>query len=397
MLAFVLSTNGGLHAQQAIRGEIVYTMEGPPIPDGVVLVEAGKITAVGPASEIALPEGTPVRKVAVVTPGIIDAHATVGLSGILNYDHDQEQLEGSEPIQPELRALDAYNPRDPLVHWIRDFGITTVNTGHAPGAVISGQAMLIKTNRQNVTDGVMEPFSMVMATLGSASLASGKSIPGTRAKAVAILRTELINARAYAEKLKQADPSKHPERNLRLEALAAVLDKKKPLLITAHRHHDIQAALRLAEEFDFRLILDGASEAYELLDEIKEAGVPVFVHPTMIRNRGDAENATFENARRLHEHGIVIALQSGFEPYVPKTRVVLFEAGMAAAYGLPKEAALAAITLNPAKILGIDDRVGSLAPGKDADIALFDGDPFEYTSHCVGVWIDGDSIPVSKR
>ena len=121
----------------------------------------------------------------------------MGLAGILNYEHDQEQLEESAPIQPELRALDAFNPQDPLVEWVRRYGITTVNTGHSPGAVVSGQAMIIKTNRDNVSDGAMEPFSMVMASLGSASLASGTSVPGTRAKAVAILRTELIKAQGY--------------------------------------------------------------------------------------------------------------------------------------------------------------------------------------------------------
>ena len=133
------------------------------------------------------------------------------------------------------------------------------------------------------------------------------------------------------------------------------------------------------------------------MDEIKAACVPVIVHPTMMRSYGDAENLSFENAKLLHDAGISIALQSGYEAYVPKTRVVLFEAAMAAAYGLPKEAALASITKGAAKILGISDRVGSLAPGKDADLAFYDGDPFEYTSHCVGVIIDGASVPVAKR
>ena len=122
--AFFVSTAS---AQLAILGDTVHTMEGPAITNGVVLIADGKITEVGSADAISIPEGYQERRVAVVTPGIIDAHATVGLSGILNYDHDQEQLEKSEPIQPELRAIDAYNPRDPLVTWVRDFGVTTVN------------------------------------------------------------------------------------------------------------------------------------------------------------------------------------------------------------------------------------------------------------------------------
>jgi len=384
-------------AQLAIQGGTVHTMEGPAITNGVILIKDGKIEAVGSAESITIPEDYQKRQVAVVIPGVIDAHTTVGLSGILNIDADQEQLEKSAPIQPELRAIDAYNARDPLVTWVRNFGVTTVNTGHAPGAVISGQAMIIKTHHLNVSDSTLSPFSMVMGNLGSKALASGKAVPGTRAKAVAILRAELLKAQGYLKKLEAKDPDKAPDRNLRLEALVAVLKKEVPLLITAHRHHDIQAALRLAKEFEFRLVLDGASEAYQLVDEIKAAGVPVIVHPTMMRSYGDAENLSFENAKLLHDAGISIALQSGYEAYVPKTRVVLFEAAMAAAYGLPKEAALASITKGAAKILGISDRVGSLAPGKDADLALYDGDPFEYTSHCVGVIIDGASVPVAKR
>ncbi|MEM7384990.1 MAG: amidohydrolase family protein, partial [Verrucomicrobiota bacterium] len=182
-----------------------------------------------------------------------------------------------------------------------------------------------------------------------------------------------------------------------LESLAAILKKEKPLLIHAHRHQDISAALRLAKEFDLRLILDGASEAYLLLDQIADAGVPVLVHPTMMRASGDAENMTFELAKKLHGAGIPFAFQSGYEAYVPKTRVVLFEAGMAATYGLPSEAAMAAITIEAAKLLEIDDRVGSLEVGKDADLSLYDGDPFEFTTHCVGVVIDGAVVSEKKR
>lgn len=379
-------------AQLAVTADIIHTMAGEAIPNGVVLVVDGKITQVGPAADITIPKDYQKLNAKVIIPGLVDAHATVGLSGILNYDQDQEQLELSAPIQPELRAIDAYNARDPLVAWVRQFGVTTINTGHAPGAVVSGQAMIIKTHRENVSDAI-RPLSMVMATLGSNSLSSdrGKS-PGTRAKAVAILRSELVKAQGYAKKLGNADPDKHPERDLRLEVLAQVLDKKVPLLINAHRHQDIRAALRLADEFKFDLILDGAAEAYLMLDDIHAAGVPVIVHPTMMRGYGDAENMTFENARKLQDKGIPFAIQSGFEAYVPKSRVVLFEAGLAAAYGLTFDQALASITINAAKILGIDEQVGSIAVGKDADLALFDGDPFEYVTHCTGVIVDGQVV-----
>ena len=176
-----------------------------------------------------------------------------------------------------------------------------------------------------------------------------------------------------------------------------MLKKELPLLVTAHRVTDMAAALRVAKEFDIRIVLDGASEAYLLTDAIKAAGVPVILHPTMARAGDDAENMSMETAATLRKAAIPFALQSGYESYVPKTRVVLFEAALAAARGLSLDEALAAITIDAARILGIDQRVGSLEPGKDGDIALFDGDPFEYTTHVTGVVIDGQVVSDTVR
>ena len=139
-------------------------------------------------------------------------------------------------------------------------------------------------------------------------------------------------------------------------------------------------------------MLDGAAEAYEVIDQIKDAKVPVIIHPTMYRAGGETENLSFETASKLLAAGIPVALQSGFESYVPKSRLVLFEAAIAAANGLSFDQALGTITIGAARILGIDDRVGSLEVGKDADVALYDGDPFEYTSHCTGVIIEGELV-----
>ena len=151
-------------------------------------------------------------------------------------------------------------------------------------------------------------------------------------------------------------------------------------------------AVRLQEEFGFPMVLDGAAEAYLIMDELKEAGHPIIVHPTMIRTGGDARNATFETAGMLYDAGIPIAFQSGYEGYVPKTRVILFEAGVAAANGLGMENALRVLTIDAAEILGIQDHVGSLEAGKDADVAMFNGDPLEYTSNVTGVIIDGVKV-----
>ena len=399
-LALAVVIPSSLQAQVAVRGETVHTMAGPPISDGVVLIRDGKIERVGPASSVTIPNGFRVLTANVVTPGLIDAHTVVGIAGYLNQPHDQEQLEPSAPMQPELRAMDAYDARERLVLWLREFGITTIHTGHSPGALISGRTMIVKTRGNNVEEAVLVPEAMVAATLGDSARAEDAKAPGTRAKMVAMLRTELIKAQDYLDKTtsdEEQDDDDRPARDLRLEVFAKLLGRELPLLVTAQRSQDILTAIRLAKEFDLRLVLDGGAESYLVTEQIKASGYPVILHPTMYRSGGETENLTMEAASRLKAANILFALQSGYESYVPKTRVVLFEAALAAANGLSFEDALASITIDAARLLGIDDRVGSLESGKDGDVALYDGDPFEYTSHCIGTVIDGEVVSEVSR
>ncbi len=373
-------------AQVAVRGETVHTMAGPPIADGVVLIGAdGRIERVGPAAEVAVPAGYRVLAARVVTPGLIDAHSVVGLAGALNQPHDQDQLDRSSALQPELRAIDAYNSSDTLVGWVRSYGVTTLHTGHGPGALVSGQTMVVKTRGNSVAEALVDTTTMVAMTLGR-SVAANFRAPGSRARGVATLRAELAKAREYDRKRRAGETQ---PRDLGLEMLARVLNREVPALITAQQVPEILAALRLREEFDFRLVLDGAAESYMVIDEIRRAGVPVILHPTMVRLGGETRNASLETARLLRQAGVLVALQSGFEGYVPKTRVVLFEAAIAAANGLTMDEALRTITIDAARAIGAERRVGSLERGKDGDVVLFDGDPFEYTSKVCAVLIEG--------
>jgi imidazolonepropionase-like amidohydrolase len=446
-------------SQIAIKGETIYTMDkAGVIKNGVILIEGKKIKTVGPAST-PIPNDYKVLTAKVVTPGLIDGRGTVGVSGLFNQAQDQDQLEHSSPLQPELRAIDAYNPNDKLVEWVRQLGVTTVHTGHAPGELISGQTCIVKTAGKTVEEAVVVDTAMVAATLGPWAQKPGGKAPGSRAKEMAMLRDELIKAQEYQKKMEKlakgeapagngkdapkpdatkptpttpttppapdtskppaADPGAKPEtskdpskeapqpakssddddkdkkkseRSLRSEMLVRVLKGEIPLLVTANRSQDIASALRLKKEFNIKLVLDSASESYLLIDEIKAAGVPVIIHPSMFRMFGEMENESFETAAKLKHAGIPVVMQTGYESYVPKTRVVLFEAAIAAANGLTFEEALATITSDAAKVLGIDNRVGSLKPGLDGDVALYDGDPFEYTTHCVGVVIDGKVV-----
>lgn len=426
-----------INAQVAVKGETVWTMTGEPITNGVVLIGAnGKIEKVGTGAQVSIPANYKVLTAKVITPGLIDAHSVVGLNGAMNQPQDQMALDGSAPMQPELRAIDAYNPEETLIGWIRSFGVTTVHTGHAPAALISGQTMIAKTFGKTVEDVTLIPTAMIAVTIGEAAQAAQGRSPGTRAKEVAMIRAELVKAQEAVRKGTQtkssgdnptrpavtssnnndnspnaANPNSSatnppPQNNqtqgnvqtitnvsvttdLRGEMMQKVIRREIPLLITAHRAIDIMSALRIAKEFNIRIVLDGAAESYNLTDEIKAANIPVIIHPTMYRAGGETENLSLETASKLKKAGITVALQSGFEGYVPKTRVVLYEAAVAAANGLTQREALATITIDAAKIIGLDNRIGSLAAGKDGDIAMFDGDPFEYTSHCTGTIING--------
>ncbi len=272
---------------------------------------------------------------------------------------------------------------------MRSFGVTTVNTGHAPGELVSGQTMIVKTAGAPVDRAVLREVSAVVVTLSPDSLKSEGKSPGTRAKQAAMLRAELVRAREYMDRHAAAKPDAAPARDLRLEVFARVLRRELPLLVTAHHARDIATALRLKREFGFDMILDGGAESYLLADELAAAKVPVFLHPQLARFAAELENASRETPAALRKAGVPFAIQSGYESYVPRARVVLFEAGYAVAAGLGFEDALAAVTREPARLLGVADRVGSLAPGRDGDLALYDGDPFEYTTHCVGVVIEG--------
>ena len=380
-----------VQSQTAIKAEIIYTVSGATIKNGVVLVKDGKIEKVGSAKEISIPKNDAGVSSKVVTPGFIDARSVVGLSGALNIPTDQDQLEKSSPIQPELRAIDAYNPEEKLVAYVRDFGVTTMHTGHGIGALVSGQTMVVKTKPGKIDEVTLVPMEMLAMTIGS-SVEGNFTSPGTKAKQIAMIRSEFLKAQAYMQKQNDKDTSKRPAIDLKYESLSKLIKGEVKALITVNSSNDIMNAIRLAKEFKFKLVIDGAAEAYRMIDEIKACKAEVILHSTMARNAGDMVNMTRESAAILTAANIQVSIETGYEGYVPKTHVLPFEAALAVTYGLPYEEGLKSITLNPAKLLGIDKRVGSIEQGKDADLVLFDGDPFEYLTKILKVMIDGQWV-----
>src|SRR3954451_4179158 len=254
VIAALLIACGASAQNLAVQGKTVYTMAGAPIQDGIVLIENGKIARGGPAAQVKVPSGYQKVSVVVVTPGLVDAHSTVGLTGYLNIPTDQDQVERSAAVQPELRALDAYDARERLIEWVRSFGVTTMNTGHGPGALVTGQTMVVKTRGKTVEEAAIVPAAMVVANLGEQGLAERTKSPGTRGKQVALLRGELIKAQGAKGSAGKKD-DKREERNLKTEIFVKVLNGEMPMLVTANRARDIMTAIRLAKEFNFKMIL----------------------------------------------------------------------------------------------------------------------------------------------
>ncbi|MFZ2085274.1 MAG: amidohydrolase family protein, partial [Candidatus Sulfotelmatobacter sp.] len=387
----------------AVVADKLYTItseaQGQP---GVILIENGKITAVHMGSNV--PAGYTVMHAVYVTPGLIDAKTTAGISGAYNIPADQDQDEQSEPNTADVRALDSFNPREMLLEYINTYGITTIQA--APGITnpIAGQAGIFKTVGPKtvgptVDQLAVKPVSAIVFNLGeSPKQFYGKKdkAPTTRMMTAAIIREGLLNAQAYQKKWadwnasEKKDPTKQPSRDLKLEAIGLALRGDVPAIFNAYRADDIDTAIRLAQEFKLKLILSSVTEGYLEAQVIKQSGAAALVGPTLQRLESiETNNASLEDAAILAQAGIPVALMTGFENYVPKNRVLLFEAGVAAGNGLGFEGALRASTIDAAKILGIADRVGSLEAGKDADVVLYDGDPFEYTSHVTAVVVNG--------
>ncbi|MBI3823798.1 MAG: amidohydrolase family protein [Planctomycetes bacterium] len=369
----------------AIVANRVYTVAGDPIDVGVVLVEKGKITKVFKGGQQNVPKGFEIVYAMAVTPGLIDAHSVVGLSGALNFKKgDQDQDEMSDPNQADLRVMDSFNPHEPLLQFIREHGVTVVHAMPGRANVIAGQTGIFRTHGRTVEQMKIRFPAGMLVNLGEVPKASypGK-LPSTRMGTANLIRTALQSAQSYAAK-KPATP------NLKHEALDLVLKKKMPIILSGHRADDLMTGLRIAKEYDLNAMLTLATEGYLISDAILDAKVPVIVHPTMQRaSSPETFHGHLGNAAFLANRKIPTAICTAFEGYVPKTRVLRYEAAMAMVNGLGHDRALKSITLDAAKILGIDDRFGSIAVGKEADLVLYDGDPFEHSTHVTHTIIAG--------
>lgn len=373
----------------------VMTMAGPAFV-GDVAIENGKIVAVGQSLSYSDAEVRDVTGMTVM-PGIVDPHCHIGMWEDAMGFEGADGNECTNPITPELRAIDAINPYDRCFEEAVAGGVTTCVTGPGSANVIGGQFVAIKTHGDSVEDMVLRFPVAVKAAFGEnpKRVYNGKNqTPSTRMATAALMRKALIEAQEYNEKLEKgkADPEKMPERNLGKEILARVIRRELPMKIHAHRADDILTAIRICREFKLRYTLDHCTEGYLITDKLKEAlgedCEGIIVGPLLTdRSKIELKNLSFKAPKVLEQAGIEYAMMTD-HPVTPEQYLPICTA-VAVREGASEEGALKAITINAAKITGIADRVGSIEVGKDADIAVFSGHPFDFRSRCVLTLVNG--------
>ncbi len=373
----------------------VMTMAGPAFV-GDVAIENGKIVAVGQSLSYSDAEVRDVTGMTVM-PGIVDPHCHIGMWEDAMGFEGADGNECTNPITPELRAIDAINPYDRCFEEAAAGGVTTCVTGPGSANVIGGQFVAIKTHGDSVENMVLRFPVAVKAAFGEnpKRVYNGKNqTPSTRMATAALMRKALIEAQEYNEKLEKgkADPEKMPERNLGKEILARVIRRELPMKIHAHRADDILTAIRICREFKLRYTLDHCTEGYLITDKLKEALSEdcegIIVGPLLTdRSKIELKNLSFKAPKVLEQAGIEYAMMTD-HPVTPEQYLPICTA-VAVREGASEEGALKAITINAAKITGIADRVGSIEVGKDADIAVFSGHPFDFRSRCVLTLVNG--------
>ena len=371
----------------AITNARIVPITSPPFT-GTLLATDGVITAVGP--ELEIPEG--VQRIdahgAWLLPGLIDAHVHLGMHPEGEDSSGTDVNEMTDPNMAAVRAIDAIDPFDPGFDDALAGGITTVNVNPGSGNPIGGQTVAIHTHGRWIDEMVLRAPSGIKSALGEnpKRIYGGKGkTPSTRLGTAMVIREAFIEAQNY---MAAADPAK---RDAKLEALAMVLRREIPWRQHAHRTDDVATALRLAEEFGYELVLDHGTEAHVLADVVAARNVPVLIGPLFTtKSKVELRGRSLANPRRLAEAGVEISIIT--DPPVIPINFLIHQCTLAVKEGLDPDTALRAVTINPAKVLGLEDRLGSLEVGKDADVVLWSGDPLNVLSRALRVWIGGKQV-----
>ncbi len=377
-----------------IYNAVLHPMDAPVIDRGFVLVEEGKIQAIGPMSLCPTAQKGLDAQGGHLLPGLIDAHCHLGIFGDSLGDEGSAGNEMPAPWTPQLRALAGIPPQDRYFAEARYAGVTTVAISPGSSNPIAGQIAVVKTRGKVVDTMVLQAPAAMKFALGENPkmvYRHREESPQTRMATAALIRESLSKAREYLQKQQRAkeDPELDaPDFDAKLEALCPLLEGKIPAHFHAHRADDMATAIRIAKEFGLRYVLIHATEGHLIADYVAEQGVPVVVGPLMTdRSKPELANQTLLNPAVLHCHGVPVAICTDH----PETPIpyLLLSAALAAREGMEEEAALRSITLTPAELLGLEGRLGSLTPGKDADLVLYDRHPLELAARVIAVWMDG--------
>ena len=369
----------------------------PDIPCGQMLVDAGKIVAIG--ERVDAPEGCEVidAEGKLVCPGFIDAHTHIGLHEEAVRWEGADYNEMSNPVTPEMRAIDAINPLDEAFDVDLRGGVTTAVTGPGSANVIGGTFCAIKLRGDNVDDMVIRESVAMKIAMGENPKGcygqQGKKLPITRMGVAALLRGTLAKAKKYAEDIEAAKAEGKPAPfDFQMEAMLPVIRREIPMKAHAHRADDILTVLRVCREFNVDVTLDHVTEGHLIVDKLVDAGKPVLVGPSLgSKSKFELKEKSFATPGILHKAGLEVCIITD-APVIPLNYLPLC-AGLAVREGLDVDAAWRAITINPAKVAGIADRVGSLEAGKDADFVLWDGDPLrDIQAKAVQVFVDGEAV-----
>jgi imidazolonepropionase-like amidohydrolase len=384
----------GLCAQEKPRvfqGAQIIPLAGEPIAQGVLVVAGGKIVAVGAVGAVTLPAGAEIHDVTgkVLMPGLVDSHSHAGAGS---------GGDSSGPLHPDVRVLDSIDVRDASLQKAQAGGITTLNVMPGSGHLISGQTLYLKNRDGRTIDDLL--IRLPDGTIaGGLKMANGTNslraapFPGTRAKSAALVREQFVKAQEYRDKIQRAggDAEKLPPRDLGLEELVEILAGRRIVQCHTHRHDDIVTVLRLAKEFGFKVVLHHVTEGWKVAPEIAAAQTACSI--IVIDSPGgklETRDLEFDNGAVLERAGILVGFHT--DDPITDSRLFLRSAAMGVRAGMSRSGALAAVTLANAKILGLDARVGSLEPGKDADFLVLSGDPLSVYTHVEQTWVEGRKV-----
>jgi len=384
-----------LQAQEqahVFEGAKIIPIAGDPIENGVLVVQDGRIVAVGEAGDVRIPRNA-VRVDAtgkVIMPGLVDTHSHIG---------EGDGGDGSSSLHPDVRIMDTIDPRSGTFRKAVSGGITAVNIMPGSGLLMSGQTVYVKPKPANTIEEMLIMVDEENNIYGGLKMANGTNplrsngTPGTRAKSAALVREMFVKAQEYKQKVDDAegDPEEMPARDLQMETLVEVLEGKRIVHNHTHRHDDILTAIRLSKEFGYRLVLQHVSEGWRVADEIAEAGVQASI--IALDSPGgklEAINLININGRELERAGVDVAFHTD-DPIVD-SRFYLRSAALGVQEGMSRQRALEALTIAGARMMDIEDRVGSLELGKDADFIMLSGDPFSVYTHVEQTWIEGEKV-----